>query len=58
MVDYTRIEVQEGQVLDAVRDFFASLLDKGVVEAIMVPTRLPYKGLPMQTVVVDPARIR
>jgi formate dehydrogenase subunit beta len=58
MVDYARIEAEEGQVLEAVRDFFVSLLDKGVVEAIMVPTRLPYKGLPMQTLVVDPARIR
>jgi formate dehydrogenase subunit beta len=57
MVDYTRMEGKDGGALGGLRSFLATLMEKGVVDAVMVPMRLPYKGVIMQTLVRDPAKL-
>jgi formate dehydrogenase subunit beta len=57
MGECVKVPVNNGDVLQAIRGFFEDLLKKNLVEAIMVPTRLPYKRAIMQTLVRDPARL-
>lgn len=59
MVDYARIEGKDGSgVLEGMRAFLASLMETQVVEAVMVPTRLPYKHVIMQTLIKDAAKLK
>jgi formate dehydrogenase subunit beta len=57
MSDYVKLEVKEGDVLGALRGFFASLIEDKVVDGVLTPVRLPYKQVVMQTLVRDPARL-
>ncbi len=58
MLEYARIEKKDGvDVLEGLRAFLASLMENQVVEAVMVPTRLPYKKVIMQTLIRDPAKL-
>lgn len=58
MVEYARIEGKDGgSVLEGLRAFLAALMENQVVEAVMVPTRLPYKKVIMQTLIRDPAKL-
>ncbi len=58
MVEYARIEGKDGaSVLEGLRAFLASLMEGQVVEAVMAPTRLPYKNVIMQTLIKDQAKL-
>jgi formate dehydrogenase subunit beta len=49
----TRIPMEQGDLLGAVRGFLKALMDQGVVDAVLTPTRLPFTGVVMQSLIVD-----
>jgi formate dehydrogenase (coenzyme F420) beta subunit len=51
------LKVSEGKTEEVVRDFLKSLLEKGVVEAILVPQGLPSGDGIVQTLIHDPERL-
>ncbi len=52
-----RIEVSERDPLGALQAVFRTLLEKGVVEALLVPMRLPDGIAVMPTLISDPAKL-
>ncbi len=57
MAKQTVLKILEGRVEETVRDFLKSLLEKGVVEALLVPKRLPSKDGFVQTLIHDPGKM-
>lgn len=57
MADAIRIEVKEQDTVRSLQGFFRSLLEKGVVSALLVPRHLPGGGSVMPTLVTDPDRL-
>jgi formate dehydrogenase subunit beta len=51
------VEVKEGDVLAALREFLRGLLEKQVVDALLVPLELPSGDAVAQTLVKDPERL-
>ncbi|MCX8116752.1 MAG: formate dehydrogenase [Desulfobacterota bacterium] len=57
MAKQTVLRVSEGKVEEAIKAFLKSLLEKGVVEALLVPKRLPSKDGFVQTLIHDPEKM-
>lgn len=57
MAKQTVLKILEGRVEETVRGFLKSLLEKGVVEALLVPKRLPSKDGFVQTLIHDPGKM-
>jgi len=51
------LKVSEGKTEEVIRGFLRSLLEKGVVEAILLPKRLPSGDGIVQTLIRDPERL-
>jgi formate dehydrogenase subunit beta len=51
------VEIQEGDVLAALRGFLRELLEKQVVDALLVPLELPSGDAVVQTLIKDPERL-
>ena len=51
------LKVSEGKTEEAILGFLRSLLEKEVVEAILVPRRLPSGDGVVQTLIHDPERL-
>jgi formate dehydrogenase subunit beta len=51
------VEVKEGDVLAALRQFLRGLLEAQVVDALLVPLELPSGDAVVQTLVKDPERL-
>lgn len=56
MAKQTALKVSEGRTEEAIRDFLKSLLEKGVVDAILVPKVLPSGDGFVQTLIHDPEK--
>ena len=52
------IEVKDGDLLSALREFLRQLLEKKVVDALMVPVELPSGDAVSQTLIKDPDRLQ
>ena len=48
-----KIEVENNDILQSLRDFFRSLLEKKAIDAILVPQKLPMKNMVMPMLVTD-----
>lgn len=57
MAKSAKIEVREGGLEGAIRDFLRDLLDKKVVEACLVPQKLPSGDSVAQGLVADPNKL-
>ncbi len=57
MAKTAKIEVKDQDLLGSLRGFFRSLLEKGELQAVMVPQHLPMKNTVMPTLVTDPEKI-
>jgi len=57
MAKTAKIEVREQNLLASLQGFFKTILEKGGVEALLVPQHLPMKNVVMPTVVADPEKI-
>jgi formate dehydrogenase subunit beta len=57
MAYYAKLEVKNGDTHGALKQFFDGLLGNGVVDAVMVPSRLPYKRVIMQTLIRDKSKL-
>jgi len=51
------VKVSEGKTEEAIKGFLKTLLEKGVVEAIMIPKGLPSKDGFVQTLIRDPGKM-
>jgi formate dehydrogenase subunit beta len=51
------VEVKQGDVLTALREFLRQLLQKQVVDALMVPLELPSRDAMAQTLIKDPDKL-
>ncbi len=51
------VEVKDGDVLTALREFMRQLLEKEVVDALLVPVELPSGDAVVQTLVKDPDKL-
>ena len=56
MNNHYRLEVKDG-VLETMTAFLRGLLEKGIVDALLVPQRTPAGDNVVQTLVTDPARL-
>ncbi len=56
MNNHYRLEVKDG-VLDTMTGFLRGLLEKGIVDALLVPRRTPAGDNVVQTLITDPARL-
>jgi formate dehydrogenase subunit beta len=52
-----KIDVNEGDLLGALRGFFENILNLEDIQAILVPQRLPMKNMVMPMLVTDPDRL-
>ena len=57
MAEFVRLETNNGDALGAVRGFLNSLFENDVIDAVMVPTRLPYNRVIMQTLIRYPDKL-
>ncbi|RLA89203.1 MAG: formate dehydrogenase [Deltaproteobacteria bacterium] len=57
MAKTAKIEVKEQGLVDSIQGFFRTLLEKGDINALLVPQRLPMKNAVMPTLVTDPEKI-
>ena len=57
MVKQAVVKVSEGKTEEAIKGFLKTLLEKGVVEAIMIPKGLPSKDGFVQTLIRDPEKM-
>jgi len=57
MATAARIEVIDRNPVSSLRDFLATLLEKGEMDAILVAQRLPIRNVVMPTLVTDPAKL-
>ena len=57
MAKHAAIKVTEGKVEEAIRGFLKSLLEKGVVEAIVIPKATPAGDGYVQTLIRDPQKL-
>ena len=57
MAKTAKIEVKEQGLVDSMQGFFRTLLEKGDINALLVPQRLPRKNAVMPTLVTDPEKI-
>lgn len=57
MAKTAKIEVKEQGLVDSMQGFFRTLLEKGDINALLVPQRLPMKNAVMPTLVTDPEKI-
>ncbi len=51
------VKVSEGKTEEAIKGFLKTLLEKGVIEAIMIPKGLPSKDGFVQTLIRDPEKM-
>jgi formate dehydrogenase subunit beta len=51
------LEVKEGDVLGALREFLGMLLEKKIVDALLVPVELPSGDAVAQTLIKDPQKL-
>ncbi|HUS70029.1 MAG TPA: formate dehydrogenase, partial [Anaerolineae bacterium] len=51
------VEVKEGDVVTALREFLRRLLEAQVVDALLVPVELPSGDAVVQTLIKDPDRL-
>jgi formate dehydrogenase subunit beta len=51
------VEVNDGDVLTALREFMRELLEKEVVDALLVPVELPSGDAVVQTLIKDPEKL-
>ncbi len=51
------VEVKDGDVLTALREFMRELLEKEVVDALLVPVELPSGDAVVQTLIKDPEKL-
>jgi len=56
-VKTAKINVQDGDLLTTLRDFFRSILQLEDITAILVPQHLPTKNVVMPTLVTDPKQL-
>ena len=56
MAAYSKLSVKEGALNESLAGFFKDLLEKGVVDAILVPAHQPPKGV-MQTLITDSEKL-
>ncbi len=57
MAKTAKIEVKEEGLIAAMQGFFKTLLEKGDINGLLVPQRLPMKNAVMPTLVTDPEKI-
>ena len=57
MVGTYRLEVQNGDIVAALRCFLQRLLATAAVRAVLVPQHLPMKSMVMPTLVIEPDRL-
>ena len=57
MADFVRFGTNNGGVLEAFRGLLRSLFEKDVIDAVMVPARLPNKQVIMQALIRDPKKL-
>ena len=57
MAKQTVLKVSEGKTEEAIKGFLKSLLEKGVIEAILIPKRLPSGDGFAQTLIHDPEKM-
>jgi formate dehydrogenase subunit beta len=57
MAKTAKIEVKEQGLMAAMQGFFKTLLEKGDINGILVPQRLPMKNAVMPTLVTDPEKL-
>jgi len=57
MTDCVKLPVDSGDINDALKGFFAGLLEEGHVEAVFLPMRQPGGETVMHTLVRDPAHL-
>jgi formate dehydrogenase (coenzyme F420) beta subunit len=56
-VKTAKINIKDGDLLAALRDFFRSILQMEDISAILVPQHLPMKNVVMPTLVTDPKQL-
>lgn len=57
MANIAKIEVTGQDILASLQVFFKAVLEKGEVQALLVPQRLPMKNVVMPTLVTDPEKL-
>lgn len=57
MAKQTVLKVSDGKAEEAIRGFLKSLLEKGVIEALLIPKRLPSGDGFAQTLIHDPGKM-
>jgi formate dehydrogenase subunit beta len=57
MAKTAKIEVKEQGLVESMQGVFRTLLEKGDINALLVPQRLPMKNAVMPTLVTDPEKI-
>jgi len=57
MAKIAKIEVKEQGLIASMQGFFRTLLEKGDINALLVPHRLPVKNTVMPTLLTDPEKI-
>jgi formate dehydrogenase subunit beta len=57
MAKQTVLKVSEGKAEEAIKGFLKSLLEKGVIEALLIPKRLPSGDGFAQTLIHDPGKM-
>ena len=57
MSEYAKLNIKDGGFNGALQNFLKDLLEKGVVDAVMVPMKLPYKKIVHQTVITNPEKM-
>lgn len=57
MAKQTTLKVTEGKTEEAIKNFLRSLLEKGVVEALLIPKKLPSGDGFAQALIHDPAKM-
>ncbi len=50
-------QVEKGSALTACKEFFRALLEKNVVDAVLVPQQVPGGKVVVQTLVTDPSKL-
>jgi formate dehydrogenase subunit beta len=57
MAKTAKIDVENGDLLSSLREFFRTVLELPDISAILVPQKLPMKNMIMPTLVTDPAQL-
>jgi len=57
MAKTAKIDIENGELLSSLREFFRTILELGDISAILVPQKLPMKNMVMPTLVSDPAHL-